>query len=139
MENIFKAYKIKTNLLTYGNLVYRKDLQEQNYQLPTCFYCQQKLKHERQEIEMFLSSASLNPLLYEEMGNQHQNNNRRVFLKYSVLRHLPLHLHLQCHSLLMSCFCTTFFPSFYLSLLILIFSLFLVDIFPSPLCECHSK
>lgn len=37
MENIFKAYKIKTNLLAYGNLFYRKDMPEQKYQLPTCF------------------------------------------------------------------------------------------------------
>lgn len=37
MENIFKAYKIKTSLLTYGKLFYRKDMPEQKYQLPTCF------------------------------------------------------------------------------------------------------
>lgn len=57
---------------------------------------------------------------------------------FCVLRHLPLHLHLRCHCLISGSY-TIFFPSFFLTLLILIFSLFPVDIFTLSLCECHSK
>lgn len=87
--------------------------------------------------EMFFSSGSLNPLVYEEIGNKHQNNNTRVFIKCSVLRHFPLHLQFQRHFLLTWCFCI-FFP-FLTSFSILIFALFPVDIFSFTHCKCHRK